>query len=133
VPCSVVADIWWALQACGWPSWLSLLVGLGAFVLSAVAIVTSLARARAAALRSWLAVAIAVLPTGVGAAGMAIGRSQVNRLIAGGFADPSQLTRIREEGYHEAGACLTVGGASSVLPLLLAFVALTAAYGVRDR
>jgi hypothetical protein len=62
-----------------------------------------------------------------------IGRSRVERVIAGGFADPTQLAAIREEGYRYAGSCVTVGVFFAALPLLLAVVALTAAYVLRAR
>jgi hypothetical protein len=45
-------------------------------------------------------------------------------VIAGGFVDPSQLNGIREEGYRYAGSCVTVGVASTALPLLLAAISL---------
>jgi hypothetical protein len=128
-----MVSVWWAFQACGWWSWLSLLVALGALALAAVALIVALSRARAAVLLAWLALAVALLPVGVGAAGMAFGRSRVNQAVASGFVDPSQLERIREEGYREAGSCVTLGGTFTALPLLLAVAALAAAYALRPR
>ena len=122
-----------AFQACGWPSWLSLLVALGGLAFSTVALSAALLRAPRAALLSWAALAGALLPVGVGAAGMLIGRSRVERALASGFADPTQLAAIREEGYRYAGSCVTVGVAFTALPLLLAAVALAAAYALRAR
>lgn len=120
-------------QACGWPSWLSLLVALGGVAFATLALSSALLRAPRAVLLSWAALAVALLPVGVGAAGLLIGRSRVEGMIAGGVVDPSQLVAIREEGYREAGSCVTVGVAMTALPLLLAAVALALAYGLRGR
>jgi hypothetical protein len=86
-----------------------------------------------AVLLSGAALAVALMPVGVGSVGLVLGRSRVERVIASGFADPTQLVAIREEGYRYAGSCLTVGVAFTALPLLLAIVALAAAYGLRAR
>lgn len=120
-------------QACGWPSWLSLLVALGAVAFATIALSSALLRAPRAVLISWAALAVALLPVGVGAAGLVIGRSSVERMIAGGFADPSQLAAIREEGYRYAGSCVTVGVALTALPCLLSAVALALVYALRVR
>lgn len=118
-------------QTCGWPSWFSFLVALAGLAFSTIALSKALLRAPRAVLLSWAAVAVALLPVGVGAAGLVIGRSRVERMIAGGLVDPSQLVAIREEGYRYAGSCVTVGVAMTALPLLLAAVALAAAYALR--
>jgi hypothetical protein len=121
-----------AFQACGSPSLLSLLVGLGGVAFSTVALIATLSQARRAVLLSWAALAIALLPAGVGAAGLLLGRAAIERAIASG-ADPSQLAAIREQGYRNAQSCITVGVAFTALPLLLAAVALVTAYAVRAR
>lgn len=120
-------------QACGWPSWFSLLVALVAVAVATIALSNALLRAPRAVLLSWAALAVALLPVGVGAAGLVIGRSRVEGIISGGFVDPSQLVAIREQGYREAGSCVTVGVAMSALPLLLAAVALARAYATGSR
>ena len=120
-------------QECGWPSWLALLTALVGLAFSTAALSTALLRAPRAVLLSWVALAIALLPVGVGVAGLMIGRSRVDWAIAGGFADPTQLAAIREEGYRHAGSCVTVGVFFTALPLLLALVALAAAYVLPSR
>jgi hypothetical protein len=124
----------WAMetfQACGSPSWLSFLIALGGIAFSTVALSRALLRAPRALLLSWAALVVALLPAGVGVAGLVIGRSRIEGVIAAGFADPSQLVAIREEGYRYAGSCVTVGVAFTALPLLLAALALAAAYMLR--
>jgi len=118
-------------QACGWPSWLSFLIALAGIAFSTLALSKALLRSPRARLLSCAALAVALLPAGVGVAGLVIGRSRVERIIAGGFADPSRLDAIREEGYRYAGSCVTVGVTFTALPLLLAAVALVAAYALR--
>lgn len=98
---------------------------------STVALSAALLRAARARLLSWTALAVALLPVGVGAAGMMIGRSSVERAIESAFADPSQFVAIGEEGYRDAGACVTIGLALAAMPLLLAAGALVAAYAFR--
>lgn len=127
--CGVMEQV----QACGWPGWLSFLVALGGVAFSTVALSRALLRASRAALLSWAALAAALLPVGVGAAGLLMGRSRVERLIADGLVDPSQLVAIREEAYRYAGSCVTVGVAFTALPLLLAALALAAAYALQPR
>jgi hypothetical protein len=122
-----------SFQECGWPSWFSLLAALAGLAFSTAALSAALLRPRRALVLSWAAFAVALLPAGVGAAGLLIGRSRIERVIAGGFADPSQLAAIREEGYRSAGSCVTVGVAFTALPLLLAGLAIAAAYGLRAR
>jgi len=112
---------------------LSLLAGLGGLALSMIALGAALFRARAAVLLSWLALSVALLPAALGAIGMTIGRARMDRAIASGFVDPSQLARIREEGYREAGSCVAVGGAFTALPLCFAIAALAAAHSLRKR
>ncbi|HYQ15383.1 MAG TPA: hypothetical protein VEQ58_06495 [Polyangiaceae bacterium] len=128
-----MASGWHVLQECGWPSWISILAGLLAFALSAVALCLALLRRQRAILLAWLALALSLSPSGVGAGGMVIGRSRTDRIVDGGFADPSALERIREEGYREARSCLAVGSTVTVLPLLLAVSALAAAYALRRK
>jgi len=128
-----MADVWWSFSACGWTSWLTLLTALGAMAFAAITLAAVLFRARAGALMSWVALAISLLPIGAGAAGMAVGRSRVNQAIAGGLLDPSQLARIREQGYREAGSCVTLGVSFAAVPLLLALGALGAAYALGRR
>jgi len=49
--------------------------------------------------------------------GMMRGRAITDEAVSGGVLDPSQVARIREEGYSEAGECIPVGGACGALPL----------------
>lgn len=120
-------------QECGLPSWLSLLAALAGLAFSTVALIAALSRAPRAALLSWAALAVALLPVAVGVAGLLIGRWRIERLITDGFADPSQLAAIRAEAYRYAGSCVTVGVFFTALPLLLALVAVAAAYVLRAR
>jgi len=127
-----MAGVWELYQECGWPSWLSLLAGLLAFALSVAAFGVALFRARARRALSWLALSVALLPFGVGALGMELGRARVDRMLSLPSAiDISQSERIREQGYQEAESCVAVGGALSAPPLLLALSALAMAYALR--
>lgn len=122
-----------AFQECGWPSWLSVLAAIVGLAFSTGALSAALLRARRAVPLSWAAVAVALLPAGSGVAGLVIGRSRIERVIAGGFVDPSELEAIRAEGYRCAGSCVTVGVALTALPVLLAVLAIGAAYALRAR
>lgn len=128
-----MARVWWAFQECGWPSWLSLLLATLAFAAVVAAFGAALLRTRASVLLAWLALAFALSPLGVGAAGVEIGRAKVDQVLSLPFTDASQRERIREEGHREAGSCLAVGGMFSVPPLLLAAVALATAYALRRK
>lgn len=128
-----MASIWRVFQQCGWPSWLSLLLGLCSLAFAAVALGAALFRARAAVLLSWSALALALLPAGVGTIGMALLRAKVDRLLAEEPLDPSQIVSLRREGYEEAAGCVTLGGALSGLPFVLAVIALPTAYTLRRR
>jgi hypothetical protein len=123
---------WRHFQECGWPSWLVLLAGLLAVVASTVAFGVALFRVRWANLMSWVALALALAPLGVGGLGVALGRSKVDSLLSSGAIDPSVLSRIRDEGYREAGRCIEVGATASALPLLLALLALAALFMPRS-
>jgi len=128
-----MARNWWAFQECGWPSWLSLLLSALAFAFSIAAFGLALLRAHAPVGMAWLAVGFALSPLGMGAMGEQIGRSRVDRVISGPFADASQRERIRAEGYREARSCVAVGSTLSVPSLLLASVALASAYALRRK
>jgi len=121
---------WQLFQQCGWPSWFSLLLGLVAFALSIVALAVALFRARARRFIAWLALIVALLPLGVGALGMQLGRAKLERAISGGMIDPSQRERIRDLGYQEAESCVAVGGAFSAAPLLFALIAVVLGYAL---
>ncbi|HYQ42059.1 MAG TPA: hypothetical protein VER11_08825 [Polyangiaceae bacterium] len=128
-----MAGVWQLFQECGWPSWFSLLLGLGAFALSLTALVVALSRGRARTSLFWFALVVALLPIGVGAAGMQIGRARVDHVLSLPFTDASQRERIRELGYREAASCVAVGGAFSMPPLLIALSALAGAYALRRK
>jgi hypothetical protein len=130
---ALMSNVLEVLQECGWPSWLCLLAGLLAVALSAVAVGMALLRGRASVVLAWAALAVALSPTGIGALGMVHGRSRTNEIVTGSFVDPTQRERIREEGYRQAGSCVTVGGSLTVPPLLLAAIALGAAYALRRK
>lgn len=123
-----MASLWWAFEACGLPSVLSLLVGIGASAFSAAALGAVLVRARAGRLMSWLSLPLALLPIGVGAAGMVFWRTHVNRMLGGGLVDPTSWALIRDERYRAADGCVAVGGAFSSLPLLLGMIAFGCVY-----
>jgi hypothetical protein len=114
-------------------SWLCVLASMLTCVLSVVAVVVAIARTKAAVLLSWAALAIALVPTGLGAVGMALGRAKVEQIIVGEAIDPEMRERIRQEGYREAGGCVEVGGALTAPPLLLAAIALAMAYALRRK
>ncbi len=120
-------------QECGWPSWLCLLAGLLALALSTSALGMALLRVRGNVLLSWLALAVALLPIGVGGAGVALGRARVDQLLALPASDSSQRVRIREERYQAAASCIAVGGTFSAPPLLFAVIALSTAYMCRRK
>jgi hypothetical protein len=82
---------------------------------------------------SWLLLAVALVPAGIGSAGMACGRSKIDRSIAAGLVDPSVVDRIREEGYRAAESCVPMGGVFAAPALLVALAALAAAYALRTR
>jgi hypothetical protein len=128
-----MAGVWQLFQECGWPSWLSLLLGLLAFALSVTAFGVALSRSRVRVLLSWLALSVALLPFGVGAGGMELGRARVDRVLTLPFTDASQRERIRDEGYREAASCVAVGGAFSAPALFLALTALATAYALRRK
>jgi hypothetical protein len=115
-------------QECGSPSLLSLLTALAGLALSTVALIAALSRGPRAVLLSWAALAGALLPVAVGVAGLLIGRARIERLIADGLVDPTQVAAVREEAYRYAGSCVTIGVFFTALPLLLAAVALAVAY-----
>jgi len=125
-----MAGVWQLFQECGWPSWFSLLLGLVAFALSVAALVIALFRGRARMSLSWFALVVALLPIGMGAVGMQLGRAKVDRVLSLPFTDASQRERIRELGYREAASCVAVGGGFSAAPLLFALSALLAAYAL---
>ncbi len=126
-------NVWMLFHQCGWPSWFSLALGLATSVFSAIVLGVALLRGRAAVLPSWLALAAAFFPVAAGALGMALFRTKVDRLLTSGSLDPSQIERLRAEGYDEAAGCVAIGGAFTALPLLLAGIALAVAYGSRRR
>ena len=128
-----MASVWHVFQACGWMSWLCFLAAMLTSVCSVAAVVVAIARVKAAVLLAWVALAIALLPLGLGAVGMALGRAKVEQAIAGESIDPEMRERIRQEGYLEAGGCVEVGAALSSPPLLLAAIALGAAYALRRK
>lgn len=128
-----MASVWHVFQACGWMSWLCLLAGILTSVFSVIAVVVAIARAKAAVLVAWVVLAIALVPVGLGAVGMVLGRSKVEQAIAGESIDPEMRERIRQEGYLEAGGCVQVGGALTAPPFLLAALALGTAYALRRK
>jgi hypothetical protein len=87
-------------------------------------------RIRARVLIAWLSLSVALLPLGVGAVGVQLGRSRVDQALRTPFVDTSQRERIREEGYREARSCVAVGGAFSAPPLLLSLLALALAHSL---
>src|SRR6478735_4538000 len=58
-----MAGGWQRFQECGWPSWLSLLLGLVGFGLSITALVFALFGGRARVPVAWLALAVALVPS----------------------------------------------------------------------
>jgi hypothetical protein len=128
-----MAGVWHVFQACGWMSWLCLLAGMLTSVFSVIAVVVAIARGRVSVLLAWAALAIALVPGGLGVVGMALGRAKVEQAITGEAIEPEMRSRIRQEGYREAGGCVEVGGALTVPPLLLAAIALGVAYALRRK
>lgn len=128
---SNMAGGWQTFQECEWPSWLALLLGIAGFGLSVVALVIALFRARARVPVAWLSLAVALVPSAVGAIGMQLGRAKVDEVLKTPFVDASQRERIREVGYAEAGSCVAVGGVFSAPALLIALSALACAYALR--
>lgn len=128
-----MAGVWQLFQECGWPSWFSLLLGLGAFALSVAALVVALFRGPARKSLSWIALVVALSPIGIGAIGMQMGRAKVDSVLALPFTDASQRERIRELGYREAASCVAVGGGFSAAPLLFALSALIGAYALHRK
>lgn len=105
---------------CGLAAWGVLLASLLASTVGLVASVLSLARLRAAKVIAGVAFVVALSPLFLGVLGMFYGRSLVDTVVGMESIDPAQKVRIREQGYKEAGGCVSVGLGLTALPVLLA-------------
>ena len=128
-----MSGVWYVFQGCGAASWLVMLAAIIAMPLSMFAIALAIGRVRTAKLVAGIALIVALLPLGIGAAGMSFGRAKVDAVLASGAIDPTFRERIRVEGYKEADGCVLVGVGFGALPLIFAVagVALTFALGPR--
>lgn len=122
---------WFAMG--GVVMWLVLLAGLSVAGLEGLAFTLALAgRFRGGVyvtggrVLAGVSVLLAALPGGLGVAGWAYGRSQVDAVLA--WVDPAQVEAIREAGYAEALVPLQFGGAVSAGLAFFALVACAIAF-----
>lgn len=107
-----------------------------ALPLSITAAVLAVARNRGAKVMAVVALVASMAPIGLGVFGMVVGRARVDAILQSGMAlslSPTDIERVREEGYAEANGCLTVGFALGALPLVFAFVAAAMAFGQKSQ
>jgi hypothetical protein len=88
-----MADAWYVFQACGFASWLVLLLAMLTTGLSMVALVVVLARSRASRLIARIVFLASLLPLTAGAYGRTLGRSKVDSVLQGGMVDPAYSER----------------------------------------
>lgn len=123
-----MSEAWYAFQSCGWPAWICLLLGILAAPLALGALLAGLLRSSWSRLLAWAALGVSLAPPAMGAIGQQRGRALTDSVIDSPAVDPEVRERIREEGYKEAAACLTVGGVTGAVPLAFALGALAFAY-----
>ncbi|HVR21398.1 MAG TPA: hypothetical protein VMS65_16910 [Polyangiaceae bacterium] len=123
-----MADVWYVFQACGAASWLVMLVAIIAIPLSMLAVALTIGRVRAAKVVAGLAFIVALLPVGIGAVGMSLGRAKVDAILESGVVDPTLRERLRIEGYKEADGCGLVGIGFGAFPLVISLAAIALAF-----
>jgi len=128
-----MANVWYAFQACGFPSWLMLLAAMLALPFALVAVALAIARTKTAKLFAVLALTFSLLPVAVGAMGMTLARSKVDSVLDGNLIEPGLRERIRAEGYEEAALCLRLGFGAGAVPLLFGLVAVGLALALSPR
>jgi hypothetical protein len=126
-----VTSVWDAFLGCGVMSWFCLLAALLTSVTSMIGVGVALVHLRWARAFCWVALALSLLPAGLGVVGLELGRTHVDDVLASGVVEPSARESVREVGYAEASGCLSVGATLSAAPLLMAAIALGLAYGLR--
>jgi hypothetical protein len=95
---------------CGWASWTILLFSILSLGISFVSVILSVVKLpKVGAVFAIVSLLFALLGIANGPLGMMIGRSKTESALSGVGIEPSQKARIMEEGYKEAGCCLTVG------------------------
>ncbi|HEX6277864.1 MAG TPA: hypothetical protein VFZ53_32700 [Polyangiaceae bacterium] len=128
-----MSNVWYAFQACGFASFLMLLVAMLALPFSLVAVALAIARTKSAKLFALLALTFSLLPVAVGATGMTLARAKVDSVLDGNLIDRGLRERIRAEGYEEAAVCLRLGFGTGAVPLLFALVAVGFALALSPR
>lgn len=123
-----MADVWYVFRGCGAASWLVMLVAIVAIPFSMLAVALAIGRIRASKIVAGLAVVVALLPVGIGAVGMSLGRAKVDAILESGVVDPAFHERIRIEGYKEADGCGLVGLGFGALPLVIGLAAVALAF-----
>ena len=100
-----------------------MLAAVLAIPFSMLAFAFVVARARAAKILAAASFIVSLFPVGIGAVGVAAGRSKVDAVLESEAIEPAFRERIRAEGYREADNCLLVGAAAGAFPLVLSLLA----------
>jgi hypothetical protein len=98
-----------------------------------VALFMAIMRASASKLLAWIALLLSMVPLAVGALGVSIGKARVDEVVRSGAVAAEQRESLRAVGYDEAGQCVVVGGALSLLPALPAVIAVGLAHLLRRK
>jgi hypothetical protein len=107
----------------GWPNFVILLLGTCGLGLAFAALGLTGARSQAARWAGVAAVLVAALTGGMGVLGVWFGHSMTNRALMGAGIRPTQVERIRREGYIESKSCAKFGVGLALLPLLAGAIA----------
>jgi hypothetical protein len=124
-----MSSIWLSFRDCGSTSFVILLLTVVALmdaVAAAIVVFGSKAR-QLGIMLSAITVCLGVAVFGAGEYGQFSGRATTEQALRNGDIDPDMIERIREEGYKEAGQCVTLGIGGSALPLIFGIVLLTSA------
>jgi hypothetical protein len=112
-----MGEVWRTFAACGWPSWIVLLLSMVGSAAGMVALAVAIFRPSAGLVVAGVALAFALSAPAMGTVGQYIGRQKVDAALSGNSIDPSVVERIRAQGYSEAAQCITVGVGGSSVPL----------------
>jgi hypothetical protein len=119
--------IWMEFRNGGWPNWIILLLGLVGIGVTLVALALTAGRTPISRWVGIVAVVLAAVISGAGVLGVLAGHTATNRALASGAIHPTQVERIRREGYKESKSCAEFGLAFALLPLLAGAIGIFAA------
>src|SRR5262245_51608491 len=103
-----MAELWWSFAQCGWAAWMVLLLSIFGSAFGMVALIVAIIRPRAGVYVAAGALALALAAPAMGAVGQQMGRQKVNAVLSSDDIDPSEVERIRAQGYSEAAQCITI-------------------------